>query len=219
MGRRIRSPHLWRDLDRPSRPSRPREHAGRHRARREDYPIVRGCEDIWVPTDVYGVRLPLPGDCRPLVLGQVLSGMNPNDKPVAGPKNNPLMPVAWTKTYRGSRGTIGRVFTTTMGARQGFPERGPAAAAGQCRLLVRGARGEDSRPGQRRFRRPLSALGFQRLRRLQTRRPARGPRDGQIGRFPISNLKSEIPSQPPAMSPIYWMRGNNRCSRHEIHSV
>src|SRR3954465_6504594 len=38
------------------------------------HPIVRGIDDgdIWGPTDVYGVRLPLPGDSRPLVLGQVL---------------------------------------------------------------------------------------------------------------------------------------------------
>lgn len=82
----------------------------------KDHPIVRGCGDIWCPTDVYTVRLPLPGDSKPLVMGQVLSGMNPTDQPVAGPKNNPLMPVAWTKTYRGKQGETGRVFTTTMGA-------------------------------------------------------------------------------------------------------
>jgi len=27
-----------------------------------------------------------------------------------------MMPIAWTKTYRGAQGQIGRVFTTTMGA-------------------------------------------------------------------------------------------------------
>ena len=51
--------------------------------------------DIWGPTDVYGVRLPLPGDSQPLVLGQVLAGMKPDDT-VEGPKNEPMMPVAWT---------------------------------------------------------------------------------------------------------------------------
>jgi hypothetical protein len=82
----------------------------------EKHPIVQGCEDIWGPSDVYTVRLPLPGDCRPLILGQVLEGMQPGDKPVPGPKNNPLLPVAWTKTYSGAHGETGRVFTTTMGA-------------------------------------------------------------------------------------------------------
>lgn len=82
----------------------------------EGNPIVRGCDDIWGPTDVYTVRLPLPGDCQPLVLGQVLSGMRPVDRAVANEKNRPMMPIAWTKTYRGVQGQVGRVFTTTMGA-------------------------------------------------------------------------------------------------------
>ena len=82
----------------------------------ENHPILRGCNDIWGPADVYTVRLPLPGDSRPLVMGQVLEGMSPDDKPVEGPKNNPMMPVAWTKTYLGAHGKSGRVFTTTMGA-------------------------------------------------------------------------------------------------------
>jgi len=82
----------------------------------EDHPIVRGCEDIWGPTDVYTVRLPLPDGCQPLVMGQVLDGMQPTDKPVAGEKNDPMMPVAWITTYQGAQGQKGRVFTTTMGA-------------------------------------------------------------------------------------------------------
>lgn len=79
----------------------------------EDHPILRGIDDgdIWGPTDVYTVRLPLPDDSRPLVFGQVLSGMDPDDPPVEGEKNDPMMPIAWTKTYKG-----GRVFCTTMGA-------------------------------------------------------------------------------------------------------
>ena len=82
----------------------------------EKSPILRGIKDgeIFGPTDVYGVRLPLPGDSKPLVLGQVVAGMKPTDKPVAGKKNDPMMPVAWTKTYQGEGGKVGRVFTTTM---------------------------------------------------------------------------------------------------------
>jgi len=99
-----------------------------------DHPILRGINDgdIWGPTDVYSVRLPLPGDARPLVLGQVLSGMQPGSAPVAGPKNEPLMPVAWTKTYSVGGGPAGRVFATTMGAATDL------VAAGTRRLLVNG---------------------------------------------------------------------------------
>jgi type 1 glutamine amidotransferase len=86
----------------------------------ESNPIVRGCEDIWGPTDVYEVRLPLPGDSRPVLLGQVLTGMSPTDKPVEGKPNEPLLPVAWTKTYHGAKDNYGRVFTTTMGSGKDF---------------------------------------------------------------------------------------------------
>ncbi len=82
----------------------------------EHAPLVRGCADIWGPTDVYTVRMPFPGDSKPVVLGQVLEGMNPTDKPVAGAQNEPMMPVAWTRTYKGAHDQTGRVFTTTMGA-------------------------------------------------------------------------------------------------------
>lgn len=96
---------------------------------RRDHPIVRGAEDIWGPSDVYTVRLPLPGDSEVLVLGQVLEGMRPTDRPVSGvyaieaggkrvekTPNDPMMPVAWTRTFTGRSGRPARVFTTTMGA-------------------------------------------------------------------------------------------------------
>ncbi len=84
-----------------------------------DHPILRGIKDgeIWGPTDVYKVRLPLPGDSKPLVLGQVVADMTPAGKPVSGEKNDPMMPVAWVKTFT-PPGTskAARVFATTMGA-------------------------------------------------------------------------------------------------------
>jgi hypothetical protein len=90
----------------------------------EKHPIVQGCGDIWGPTDVYTVRLPLPGDCQPLVMGQVLEGMNPTDKPVVGKKNDPMMPVAWIKSYQVPGGKKGKAFTTTMGSANDFPSEG-----------------------------------------------------------------------------------------------
>lgn len=81
-------------------------------------PIVKGIGpgEIWGPTDVYGVRLPLPGDSQPIVLGEVVEDMTPTGKPLTGEKNAPMMPVAWTKTYKTESGKTARVFTTTMGA-------------------------------------------------------------------------------------------------------
>ena len=98
----------------------------------KDSPLLTGIADgeIWGPTDVYGVRLPLPDSCKVLLLGQVCQdspkkidtdvnyGMKPTDEalPPTDKKNNPMMPIAWTKTYQLPDGKPGRSFTTTMGA-------------------------------------------------------------------------------------------------------
>ncbi len=92
----------------------------------KDSPIVRGCEDVWGPSDVYALTT-LQGDARPVILGQVLSGMKPGDPPNTAKK---LVPVAWTKTYTGPAGKTARVFTTTMG------HAGDLKSEGFRRLLV-----------------------------------------------------------------------------------
>lgn len=98
----------------------------------QDSPILRGIQngEIWVPTEVYEVHLPQPPSCRALLLGQVLSGLNPNDPPVPGKLNDPMLPVAWTNSYTGAAGKTARVFTSTMGAADDLLN------AGLRRLLV-----------------------------------------------------------------------------------
>ncbi|QGJ68531.1 Trehalose utilization [Planctomycetales bacterium 10988] len=105
----------------------------------KQHPISRGIQsgDIWGPSDVYTVRLPLPGDSKPIILGQVIDrereydandplyGMRDTDTTLAtsNPRrpdledpNDPLMPIAWTKSYKIPGGKKGRVFTSTIGA-------------------------------------------------------------------------------------------------------
>ncbi len=105
----------------------------------EAHPLTNGIKDgdIWGPTDVYGVRLPLPGDARPVILGQVIDragdfreddpyfGMRPTDSEVAAVNpatkepydpNDPMMPIAWTKSYQLPGGKTGQAFTSTIGA-------------------------------------------------------------------------------------------------------
>ncbi|HTS61117.1 MAG TPA: ThuA domain-containing protein [Candidatus Acidoferrales bacterium] len=105
-------------------------HHGRHAVQstrgiavkgQEQHPVLRGIarDAIWVPTDVYKVRLPLPEGTQDLVLGEVLEGMRPSDPPVAGAQNDPMMPVAWTRAYKGAR-----IFTTTMGSAQDLLNEG-----------------------------------------------------------------------------------------------
>ncbi len=50
--------------------------------------------------------------------------MSPTDKPLEGPKNDPMMPVAWVRTLKATSGRDARVFTTTMGASQDLLSEG-----------------------------------------------------------------------------------------------
>lgn len=79
------------------------------------HPVLRGVADLWGPTDVYAITQ-LPSDAQVLVWGQVLTGMKPEDPPVAGPKNSPMMPLVWIRNYTGENGRTAKVLTTTMGA-------------------------------------------------------------------------------------------------------
>lgn len=102
------------------------------------HPILRGVQgdDIWSAADVYTVRLPLPGDSEPLVYGKVMArageydeqdptyGMRPTDSEPVDSKNDPMMPVAWTKSYQVPGGEQGRVFATTMGTSTDLLEHG-----------------------------------------------------------------------------------------------
>ncbi|HEY7304727.1 MAG TPA: ThuA domain-containing protein [Bryobacteraceae bacterium] len=89
-------------------------------------PILRGIGtgEIWVPTEVYEVTLPMLPTCRPLLLGQVLSGLHRDDPPVAGKVNDPMMPVAWTNRFKAESGNTARVFTSTMGAADDLESEG-----------------------------------------------------------------------------------------------
>ncbi len=97
-------------------------HHGKHKAEstrgvlnpeQQQHPILKGVVDLWGPTDVYGVRQ-LPADATVLVHGQVLTGMHPEDPPVKGDKNEPMMPLAWIRDYTHPDGVKNRIFCTTF---------------------------------------------------------------------------------------------------------
>jgi len=75
---------------------------------------------------VYEIRT-LSGDSRPLIMGNVLLGMDQTSAPDPGKKQ---MPIAWVKSYTGDAGKRSRVFMTTMGHVMDFKN------AGFRRLLV-----------------------------------------------------------------------------------
>ncbi len=75
-------------------------------------PILIGVNDIWVPTDVYGIHADLK-DADILLFGQPTIGM---DELSAINWKKSTIPVAWTKSYQLPGGVKGKAFTTTMGA-------------------------------------------------------------------------------------------------------
>lgn len=81
----------------------------------QSHPILRGVQPMWGKTDVYTVETPIPHNGKPLVMGQVLQGMNRND-PYS---EKAQMPLAWVKHYPTPNGDA-RVFMTTMGDAQDF---------------------------------------------------------------------------------------------------
>lgn len=113
----------------------------------KEHPIARGLgdENIWGPSDVYRVRLPLPDDSEPIVLGKVMArprdydeadrwyGMRPDDGPAVDEKNDPMMPIAWTKSYQLPGGEKGVAFASTIGAATDLESEGVR------RLLVNAA--------------------------------------------------------------------------------
>lgn len=94
----------------------------------EKHAILKGIAagSIFGTTDVYTVKLPLDKHCTPIVMGEVTETLKPDSKAVEGKKNDPMMPVAWTKLYTLDEfdSKAGRVFTTTMGASQDMEYEG-----------------------------------------------------------------------------------------------
>jgi hypothetical protein len=90
----------------------------------KSHPLLTGVTDVWGPTDVYGVKAGLPDDAKVLLRGSVLTGMKPDDAPVAGKKNDPMMPVAWVRDRKTEGGKSQKVICSTMGAATDFETPG-----------------------------------------------------------------------------------------------
>ncbi len=87
------------------------------------HPVLRGFTSAWGPTDVYAFH-PLPKDCVVLARGLVLSGMLPQDPPVADGRNDPPMPLAWVREFPRPGSRSQRVFYCSMGASQDLLDPG-----------------------------------------------------------------------------------------------
>ena len=96
---------------------------GRPAADQLEHPILRGWAPIWGPTDVYAVR-ELPADATVLVHGLVVDGMSRDDPVLAGPKNDPPMPLIWCRDYPFTPQVRARSVCSTIGSARDFESEG-----------------------------------------------------------------------------------------------
>lgn len=81
------------------------------------HPILRGVQDVFGPTDVYAIRA-LPSDARVLLEGEVLASLAPDAPAVGDGRNEPRMPLVWTRESELADGKLRRVLCSTIGASQ-----------------------------------------------------------------------------------------------------
>ena len=80
-----------------------------------EHPVLRGVKDVFAPSDVYTVKN-LTDDATILLRGAVTETLDPKSKLIDGPKNDPMMALAWLREFTSPGGTKGQAFCTTMGA-------------------------------------------------------------------------------------------------------
>ncbi len=176
------------------------------------HPILCGVDDIWGPTDVYGIHH-LPEGTTVLLRGQVLQGMQPGDPPVVGAKNDPMMPLAWVLPYQSESGKTARVFCTTMGASQDFSNEGLRRLVVNACYWCLALEGQISRTSDVNFVGPYEPTpfgfdGFQKGIRPADHAlgntPAAEVNDVRLG--PLKTLDDHFPFDPPQNVELWQAR-------------
>lgn len=85
--------------------------------------VLRGVGEIFAKSDVYGIANLDQNAATILLRGAVTTGLDSSSNPIPGPKNNPMMPLAWLREYTAPNGTAkGKAFCTTLGASVDFAD-------------------------------------------------------------------------------------------------
>ena len=84
---------------------------------------LKGVGEIFGPTDVYGIKNLDQNAATILLRGAVTATLDPSSKNLEGPKNSPMMPLAWLREYTAPNGTTkGKAFCTTLGSSTDFAD-------------------------------------------------------------------------------------------------
>ncbi len=85
--------------------------------------VLNGVGEIFGDSDVYGIANLDQAAATILLRGAVTESLDPASKNLEGPKNNPMMPIAWLREYTSPNGTTkGKAFCTTMGSSTDFAD-------------------------------------------------------------------------------------------------
>ncbi len=85
--------------------------------------VLNGIGEIFGDSDVYGIANLDQAAATILLRGAVTETLDPASKNLEGPKNNPMMPIAWLREYTAPNGTTkGKAFCTTMGSSTDFAD-------------------------------------------------------------------------------------------------
>ena len=85
--------------------------------------VLRGVGEIFGDTDVYGIANLDQKAATILLRGAVTESLDSSSKAIPGPKNNPMMPLAWLRGYTSPDGAKkGQAFCTTMGSSTDFAD-------------------------------------------------------------------------------------------------
>lgn len=101
-------------------------HHGRHKVQggrgiivpeNSQHPVLNDVQDIFTPSDIYGIEHLDQDNAVVLLRGAVTETLDPASHAIDGEKNDPMMPLAWLKTYPSPDGKkIGHCLGTTAGA-------------------------------------------------------------------------------------------------------
>ncbi len=112
-------------------------HHGRHKVQggraifvdaTADHPLLSGVESFDTKSDIYGIEHLDQSQATILLRGGVTVALDPSAALIDGPVNDPMMPLAWIKSYPTPEATVastqpkltGRCFATTAGASVDF---------------------------------------------------------------------------------------------------
>ncbi len=85
--------------------------------------VLRSVGEIFATTDVYGIAHLDQTTATILLRGAVTASLEPGSKNIEGPKNNPMMPLAWLREYTAPDGKAhGKALCTTLGASVDFTD-------------------------------------------------------------------------------------------------